>query len=176
MDYNGTWEVQITNRINKISADDARVNPSLLLTLAYTASIVDGGYGDGQADSFYAEAGGLGALGILNLNLIGVLTDCYGDAFDPDEIKLIFVKNTSGFASDAVLVIGADPGATGIEWTGWCANAGDRVYVPPLGCFLLIAPDEVAWAVPSGPGDNLAIQNLHAANAATYEVVIIGTS
>lgn len=178
MDYTGTWEARVTSTISKISGDDARVIPAQTLPLEASQVIADGAGGDNQADSFYASSGNLGPAAILDINLLGVLTDIFGDAWAPAEIKMIFIKNTTTTAVGAILHLGGDPSILNIEWIGWCSVAGSIIVIPPTGWVQLAAPDAAAWAVPLGvgAGDNLALENQDAIETATYEIVLVGTT
>ena len=92
-----------------------------------------------------------------------------------DRVHVLYIKNTTtGAAAGAsVLRIGLD----GLPFEWFLATpATDAVLLEPGGFILSSCGTDAGWAVTQGANDVLQIANLDGANAASYEIVIIGES
>ena len=121
----------------------------------------------------YQVEGTLGLAGVDNIDLDSVLFDYWGDALDYDEVYAIYIRNTTtgAGAGESILSVGAN--ATPFPWC-FGNPAACTVEISPGGFVLSSAGVDAGWAVGAGATDILDITNLDAANAATYEIVIIG--
>ena len=92
-----------------------------------------------------------------------------------DRVHVIYIKNTTSGAAagESVLTIGAD--AAPFPWF-FGTPANDTVELSPGGFLLSSCGVDAGWAVGAGATDILQIANNDGANAATYEIVIIGES
>jgi len=92
-----------------------------------------------------------------------------------DRVHAIYIKNTTtgAAAGESILSIGAD--ALPFPWF-FGTPATDTLLLEPGGFILSSCGVDAGWAVGAEATDTLEITNLDGANAATYEIVIIGES
>jgi hypothetical protein len=136
-----------------------------------------------QADKMYFVSGSIAASGTVDRDLAGTLEDAFGDACVFVKIKAIILKNTSDEQdpeTDAEIQIGGGTGGDGTNafdtWiTSTAADGSEAVKVPAGGAVALFAP-AAGYAVTAATADILHIVNNDAVDAATYELIVIGTS
>lgn len=130
------------------------------------------GVGANQADLVYRANRTLAASASENLDLAGSLTDRFGNVLTFARIKLLAIYNQNAAAGD-ILTVG---GAAANAWEAWTPVAGSKLYVPPGGLELKIAPDATAWAVTAATADILKVANGSGTHAVTYSILIVGAS
>ena len=142
-------------------------------TLEFDASLADG-TGDDQADLIWHDERTLAAAASENLDLTALATVIFGGTVPINfaKVKAILIVNTSTTAGHELLVGGA--GAGQAFATPFNNNVSAKVGVGPDSPLLLVNKQS-GWAVTAGTGDILRVQN-SGASAATYRIVIVGTS
>ena len=139
-------------------------------TIKKTISLATGVALD-QADLIFSDQRTLGAGANEDLDLAGVLTDPFGIVMTFVKVKMLYVFAAA--ANGDYIQVG---GAAATQFVNWVADPTDKVNVCPGGMLLLATPTLAAYAVGAGATDFLRITNADGAAAATYDIVIIGTS
>lgn len=161
----------ITGKMNAAVSKDLGdlsnlADPTANPVIALAASLTDG-RGSGQANSVYYDSKQLGTSASQDYDLVGTLTNAFGDTVNLDLVKTIIVNNTGTAASNGSIRVIAQ------TFSSWCKNATDYIIVKPGGCFLLHAPDTAAYDMSAG-SDTLRITNESGSVVAKYEIGIIG--
>lgn len=133
--------------------------------------LVDG-TATGQADRIYAARRTLAASGNETLDLAGSLADVFGTTISFAKVKLILIRNVSTVAATLEFGPNASNGA-GIG--GFWKAAANKSVIPKDNAFRIFY-DPAGWSVTAGSADLLYVENINGSNAATYDIVIIGTS
>lgn len=127
------------------------------------------GVGLNQAQKVFTDQRTLTASSSEDLDLNGVLTDCFGAALAFTEIKALLIKAAASNVNN-VLVGGA---ATNQFVTPFGA-ATHTITVRPGGLLLLVAPDATGYAVTPSTGDLLKIANSGAGSSVVYDIALLG--
>lgn len=136
----------------------------------YFSWAVTDGTAANKADLVFRDQRSLNASTSEDLDLAGGLTSAYGAAITFVKVKMLYVKAKS--TNGANIVVG---GAAANQFINWVGDATDKVVIPPSGCLMVAAPID-GWAVTANTGDILKIENTDGAAAATYDIIIVGTS
>jgi hypothetical protein len=150
------------------SAADLTTNRS---SLNYNPHVVlSDGVGANQAQVIFSDtrALALGANETLDLN--GVLLDAFGAVVNFTKVKAIAIKAANTNVGD--LQIG---GAAAQAFVGMFADPTDKLLLKSGGFICVVAPGAAGMAVGAGASDQLKITNADGANAASYDIVIIGS-
>jgi hypothetical protein len=143
------------------------------------------GTGDDQADKIYFTSGTLAASADIDIDLSGSLTDIYGQTVAFVTVKFFMVCNTSDeqdTPTDAIIQVGGGDGQDGTNaFDTWITsdtpgNAGSEAVKITDGGFIIIGSRNDGYAVTAATADLLTIKNLDGSDAASYEVMVIGTS
>lgn len=130
------------------------------------------GTGDDQADIQWHDQRTVTDGSDDDIDLVGALSDAFGDTFSPARIKAIWIENLN---TQEELHIG--PGAVSNPFTSWIAGTQPYIILPPGGGILLVAPKATAWVCTAGTADILRITNPSIADVdVTYNIVVIGAS
>ncbi|WP_433225605.1 hypothetical protein [Actinomadura formosensis] len=129
------------------------------------------GTGANSADKVFHDKRTLAASATEDLDLAGSLLDGFGQAITFARVRGLIVYAAPG-NTNAVQV----GGAAATQFTGWVADATDKVNVRPGGLLALLAPDATAYPVGAGASDLLRFGNGGGGTPVTYDVVIIGAS
>jgi hypothetical protein len=121
-----------------------------------------------QAVALYSQA--IGALSVVDLDLVGSLLNAYGEAANFSTIMALEIKNTS---VTAVLKVGNAAAANG--WYAMFGNSSDLLTLRPGTAFKISAPsgDTTGYAVTAGTADILRITE-GASSAGTFDLIITG--
>jgi hypothetical protein len=128
------------------------------------------GFAAGQADRAWTDERTLAASASENLDLAGVLADVFGAGLTFAKVKALLVAADADNVAD--IVIG---GAASNAFVGPFGDASDTVAVKPGGA-VLFADAKTGWTVTAGTGDQLKVLNGSGAAAASYKIVVLGTS
>lgn len=128
------------------------------------------GSGAGQADRLWYDERTVNASTNDDIDLVGSLTDDFGDAFSPARIKVLGIRNLSTTQS---LTVG---NAAANAWAAFLGATGTMVVRPGAEVILTAGPaDATAYVCAGGATDTLRVAN-GAGGAASYEIVVIGAS
>lgn len=140
-------------------------------TLKYSDDFTDGTGAD-QADVIWHDQRTVSASSNDDLDLAGSLTNSFGATVTFAKVKGIYIQNTNTTAGDIITVGGEGSN----EFSTPFGADGDKVKIGPGGVFALYDPSAAAYAVTAGTDDKLRISETGGANAAVYNIVIIGTT
>ena len=129
-----------------------------------------GGTGALQANEQWHDKRTVAASATDQLDLSGSLTNAFGESVEFTSIKAIQIKNVSG--NGASITVGP-PAVNG--WVTLMA-ASDVITLEDGAAMTISTPTAGGYAVAAGTGDLLDIVNLDGANAAEYEIVLIGNT
>lgn len=125
------------------------------------------GTGADQANTIYHASRTLAvdANEVLDLYASGTLEDPLGNALTLEEMKLLYLYNTSADAT--LLVFG------GTTPVGVCSDSSDIVELPPGGKFLWTAP--ASGGIDITTNKNLKLEhNGTGSSTLTYEIIVLG--
>ncbi len=139
------------------------------LSLAFALNLADG-VGANQADRIWADTRTLGASATEDLDLAGVLTDVYGQAFTLARLKALLI--TAPLANLNNINV-SRPAVNGVPIY---LAAGDGEVLHPGGVILKVWPGLTAIPVTAATADLLTITNAAGVNSVTYNIALIGAS
>jgi hypothetical protein len=152
------------------------LDPSVTETISYSKSMTSG-TGANQADQIWNRAAALLATANYDIDMAGVVVDCFGSTLTGARVKAILVKNTSDVEdSNAAIITFGGGGAT--EWVGataLLAAAGDKLYIKAGGAVAFFAPDATAYVVGAGATDILRLTG-DAVLDGHYDITIVMSS
>lgn len=131
------------------------------------------GSGADQADQLWHDRATIAADGTLNLDLLGELTNSFGQTVNFATVKAVLIHNRSdqqAAPTAAELKIG---GGTN-EWQGFFGAAGDFVRLKAGAWFIWASPAS-GYAVGAEASDDLKILET-ATLQAEVDIILIGTS
>jgi len=129
------------------------------------------GTGAGQVNRAYIANRSIGAAGTEDLDLSGTaLLDVNGDAVALDNVKLIYVKNTSSNGTGSVNLMNATANGVGNGASGFVTATGDKWNIPAGGVGLWYNPN--GFTVTAATADLITVAA--PGTAATYTIVILG--
>ena len=152
-----------------MSTPEARLDLAALLAATF-------GTGAGKANQAWWDRRPLVGGANEELDLAGALTNAFGQTVTFASIIALLIVNRSGegllgqAVTDATIRIG---GAAS-EWQGFFAAAGDKLDLVVGGGILVMNPTAAGWAVTATSADELKIENLDGADAAVYDIVVVG--
>lgn len=154
-------------------ASDVEAKPQISKTIDLTD-----GTSDDQADLVYTKSGTLNAGQADSIDLAGSLTDDLGNSITFVTVKGIFLVNTSTLDAELELGGGSDGAGTNAfdTWITASSADGSEALRVPYGGFAGIGVPKTGFAVTAATGDILRVENTDGANAATYSLIIVGTS
>lgn len=130
------------------------------------------GTGAGKADKLFYDQRTLAASTSEDLDLVGALTDDFGDSFNPVRIKLLYVKAAVGNANN--VVVGA---AAATQWAAFLGTTGTMTLRPGSRVSLAAGEaDATGYVCAAGATDLLKIANSGAGTSVTYDIIAIGVS
>lgn len=150
------------------------------------AKTLDDGVGAGKAESVWFDDGLLAGAADIDLDLAGGLTDVFGDIITFTKIKAFAVLNLSDVvgnghdpATAADIQVGGGDGGIGTNafdtWiTANAADGSEAVFVRVGGGLILFDRTAGGYPVTGGTGDILRILNLHGADEARYQIMLVG--
>lgn len=145
------------------------------LALAERIELITG-TGAGKADKLWYDERTLNASSSEDLDLVGSLSDTFGDLFSPVRIKALIVKAAprSGTANTNNVVLGA---ASGTQWAALLGVAG-TVTLRPGSIFAVCAgvADATGYVCAAGATDLLKVANSSSGTSVSYQVAVIGAS
>lgn len=158
----------LTSALNITTSKDlgdtaSLADPTATLALSYSQNLTSG-RGDNNGNLAYWWSGTIAASSSQAFDLVGSLSDAFGDTVNFDIVKYIMVRNTST-ASTLRLV------ATSL--VTWISGAADYVVIPPEGVFMLGGPNVTVFDVSAG-SDTITLTNTSSTTAATYQIGIVG--
>lgn len=126
----------------------------------------------GKADLVWSDQRQLAASASENLDLVGALSDVFGQGFSPARIKGIVVEALSTNANN--VVVGA---AAATQWAALLGTTG-TVTLRPGSFFAAFAgtADATGYVCAGGSTDLLKIANSGAGTAVDYKILLIGAS
>jgi len=134
--------------------------------------LADGTAAD-QADLLYHDEQSVAGAGNADLDLTGVLKDCFGDNFDAAKIKFLAIYNTSTAQTLTVGAEGSNP------WVGPFGAGTHTVSIKPATTsnysWIVLVADPNGYTVTAGTADMLRISN-EAGSAAIFGIIIVATS
>ena len=161
-----TTRIAAAMEINLTGDADLGQNSFALSKFADIA--LSNGTGNNQADTVFADNRTLGGSATEDLDLAGgSLSDPVGVALTFATMKAVLVRAGSGNGGN--ILVGGD-----VNDAPLFSDASDKIPVLPGGTFLWVAPN-TGITITAATGDVLQIENTDA-GAATYDIVIIGTS
>lgn len=147
---------------------DSLADPTDILNMSVTDSLSDGFRSD-LANLLYFTSGSIAASGSQAFDLVGSLETAYGDTVNFDNIRGLFVINTSTTNQSQINVVDTH----GI----FTVAAGDGVKTKPsstANAFVyLYSPDSSVYDTSAGT-DTITLVNADSSNAATYQIAVIG--
>jgi len=147
---------------------DSIADPTQVLSLISTDSLQNG-FGADQASLIYSTSGSIAASGSQAFDLVGSLTSVYGDTINFDNVRGVYVINTSTTNQSQINVVDT----SGI----FSVAAGDGVKLIPSSTgnafFFIYTPSDTAWDVSAGT-DTITLTNQDSTNAATYQIAVLG--
>ena len=126
------------------------------------------GTGDDKADLLFHDTRSLTATS-EDLDIVGTLTDAFGDTLSMVVVKGLMVKNNNTTNGEDLLVGGA--AANG--FISWVGDATDKVRIRADGIMALFAPQD-GYAATAGTADALKVDA--GANTVSYSIILIGAS
>jgi hypothetical protein len=134
------------------------------------------GTGAGKADKLFYDERTINASSSEDLDLVGSLTDTFGDLFSPVRIKALVVKAAprSGTANTNNVVIG---GASATQWAALLGTTGTVTLRP--GSILAVcagSADATGYVCAQGATDLLKVANSSSGTAVTYQIAVVGVS
>jgi hypothetical protein len=131
------------------------------------------GTGADQADKLWHNEESIGDGANYDLDLTGVLKDCFGDNFDAAKIKFLVVYNTSTTKTLTIGNEGSNP------WVGPFGAGTHTISLKPATAtnysWAVLVADPNGYTVTAGTADMLRITN-EAGAAAIAGVIAIATS
>ena len=131
------------------------------------------GTGADQADKLWHNEESIGDAANYDIDLTGVLKDCFGDNFDAAKIKFLAIYNTSTTKTLTIGNEGSNP------WIGPFGAGTHTLSLKPATAnnlsWLVLVADPNGYTVGAGTADMLRIKN-EAGAAAVAGVVVIATS
>jgi hypothetical protein len=168
-------------------AADMSGSPSAspLLSLAKT---LEDGAGAGKAQLVWFDDRLLAGAADDDLDLAGGLTSIFGKTLTFTKVKVIALLNMSDVvsttpahdpATSAGIQLGGGDGGDGTNafdtWiTANGADGSEAVLIPVGGGMILFNRTSDGYAVTGGAGDILRVLNLHGADEARYQIMIVG--
>ena len=136
------------------------------------------GSGSGQADLMYTVSDTLASGANTTIDLLGALSQVFGDTLNFAKVKAIFIRNNIA-VTGATLIVG---GAAANAFDGIFADSSDKDNIPPTG-----ADSDAIWGMTRiNPGTGWTVDATHQnlklehdasdSNDISYDIVIIGTS
>lgn len=134
------------------------------------------GTGAGKADLLWYDERTLAASDTEDLDLVGALTNTFGDTFSPVRIKALYFKAApiSGVANTNNVVVG---GAAATQWAALLGTTGTLTFRP--GARMLFAADvadATGYVCAAGATDKLKILNGGGSTEVKYQIAVIGVS
>jgi hypothetical protein len=126
----------------------------------------------GQADKLFYDARTLAASATEDLDLVGTLTDQFGDLFSPVRIKALAVLAAAGNSNN--VIVGA---AAATQWAALLGTTG-TITLRPGAFFCAVAgeADATGYVCAAGSTDLLKVANSGAGSSVTYSIVVVGAS
>lgn len=137
-------------------------DPKAVLPLQQNTTLTHGKT-SGAANMMYFRSSFIAKSGTVDLDLLGTLTNQFGDTVNFDSVKLIQVNNLS--TTSTIRLVGQ-------SFASWLKGAADYVVVPPEGVVSISSPN-TGYSVSAG-SDILRLQNTNASAVASYEISIVG--
>lgn len=132
--------------------------------------VMETGTGSNLADLLFSDQRTLALSTSEDLDLAASLSDPLGATLTFVKVKAIEIRAAAGNGGN--IVVG---GAAVNAFLGAFADATDKLEIPAGGAVVMVAPG-AGWTVTPGTGDLLKIENDDSGAAATYDIVIVGTS
>lgn len=134
------------------------------------------GTGAGKADKLFYDERPLAASATEDLDLVGSLTDAFGDSFNPVRIKAMAIKAApvSGTTNTNNVIVG---GASATQWAALLGTTGTLTLRPGtvIG-FCAGEADATGYVCAAGSTDLLKFANSSGGTGVTYQVAIVGVS
>lgn len=167
--------IELSINATKTKARDLGVTARDPLALSKRIALLTG-TGAGQADLSWYDERTLLASATEDLDVVGSLTDTFGDTFSPARIKAIAVlaEPLSGSANVNNVVLG---GASATQWAALLGTTG-TVTLRPGALFVACAgaADATGYVCAAGSTDLLKVANSSSGSSVTYQIAIIGAS
>lgn len=141
------------------------------LSISRRITLTDG-TAAGKADLMWYDENTLAASGTTNIDLVGALTNAFGDTFSPARIKAVFFEADAGNTNN--VIIGA---AAATQWAALLGTAGTMTFRP--GAWMLFAAgvtDATGYVCADGATDLLKVANSSGGTGVTYRIALIGAS
>jgi hypothetical protein len=115
----------------------------------------------------YTRKGKIAIGGSVSIDLIGSVTDVYGDTVNMDALKILIVKNTSSDnGSTAAITLSTD----GI---GFISDSGATLNIPAYSAISL-SNLNAGWTLTDESADTITLTNADAQNGAWFELIVAG--
>lgn len=143
--------------------DVLRVSESLLMR---------SGTGAGLADLLYYDERTVNASSSEDLDIVGALSNQFGQTFSPARIKLFYVKAAAANVNN--VVVGA---ASATQWAALLGTAGTMTLRPGAQTLTIAgSADATAYVCAAGSTDLLKVANSSSGSSVTYQIVLVGAS
>lgn len=130
------------------------------------------GVAAGASDKFFYDSRTLSASATEDLDLVGTLTDAFGDLFSPVRIKALGFKALAANTNN--VIIGA---ASATQWAALLGTTGTMTFRPGSSMlFVAGSADATGYVCAAGSTDLLKVANSGAGTSVTYEIVLVGVS
>jgi hypothetical protein len=133
-----------------------------------TFSFTDG-TGANQASIVYSATRTLAASAAESLDLVGALTDAFGNTFNADRMKAIKITAASGNTNTVNVT---RPASNGVPFF---LSAGDGIGLTPGAGFMGVWPDANGINVTASTGDLITFTNSAGSTSVTYSIAILCT-
>lgn len=163
--FNGT----ITLSVSATLTDDATLGNGTHTIQKTYKKVYSNGSGANQASQMYAAVRSINASSNEDLDLAGGLTNIFGDTITFATVKEIIIYSHATNGDN--LNIGGDATAAFSTIFG---DSSDILSIAPGGLLHLQNPNAAGYAVTGTSADILQIANADSAEAADYDIIIIG--
>lgn len=126
------------------------------------------GTGADNAKEMWTDTRTLTASATENLDLVGVLTDVFGNTLTFTKIKALIVKADAANTND--VMVGGHATAAASTFFG---DATDKARVRPGGMVAFVSPDATGYAI-TATTDLLTITNSAGSTSVIYTIIVIG--
>ena len=159
------FDCRVRNTFDLVSTDQ-----STQILKNFTDSLTHGTGAD-QVNQVWSDDGQVAIGVVTQIDLVGSLTDYYGNTISFTTIKGMLIHNNDATAT--LWVGGGTDGAGTNAFVNWIETAATHVIIPPGGVFMLFTPDATGFAC-AGGSDILGLEESTGAATCDYEIVLLG--
>jgi len=164
-----TLRTTVTLEVTGLLEETVGLASSSAPSVVRSTITLSNGTGTSQSDVVWSDRRTVAASTTEDLDLAGGgLTDAFGTAFAPAQVKVLVVKASGDNTND--VVVGGDSNSV-----PFLSSATATQSVKPGGLLVIVAPGTGFTVTPS-TGDVLQVANGGAGSTVTYDVLVVGTS